>query len=377
MKAISLVPGTTTLQLVDRPEPTIIAPDDVKLQVLEVGICGTDREEAAGGRAAAPPGRQELIIGHEMIGRVVDVGPDVATVRAGDYAVLTVRRGCGHCPACAVHRSDMCYSGDYADRGISLQDGYQVEYVVDSERYVVRVPDEIASIGVLCEPMSIAEKAIDEALLIQTARLPDAKSEDEWLTGKRALVAGLGPVGLLTAFALRLRGANVLGLDVIDADDERAKLLVECGGTYVDGRQESAAALGDHFGQIDLIVEAAGVAHLEFDLLSALGRDGVYVVVGIPGGDRMIDIDGAAIVRSLVLGNQVMLGSVNASRKHFDLAIQDLTGASRRWKGVTERLITHRLPYTQFEEALKTHPPGEIKTILEWAPFTGAGGRSS
>jgi threonine dehydrogenase-like Zn-dependent dehydrogenase len=368
MKAIALVPGTTTLRLVDRPEPAIASADDVKLQVLQVGICGTDREEAAGGRAAAPPGQQELIIGHEMIGRVVETGPSVTAVRPGDHAVFTVRRGCGRCPACSVHRSDMCYTGDYADRGISLRDGYQAEYVVDSERYVVKVPEEIASIGVLCEPMSIAQKAIDEALLIQTARLPDAKLKEQWFAGKRVLVAGLGPVGLLAVFALRLRDANVLGLDVIDPDNERVKLLVECGGTYVDARQERLDMLDDHFGQIALIIEAAGVAHLEFDLLSALGRNGVYVVVGIPGGDRMIDIDGAAIVRSLVLGNQVMLGSVNASPKHFDLAIQDLTRASRTWKGAVERLITHRLPYLQFEDALKTHPADEIKTVLEWVP---------
>jgi glucose 1-dehydrogenase len=358
---------------VERPEPNIVSADDVKLHVLEVGICGTDREEAAGRRAKAPSGQEELIIGHEMIGRIVEVGPGVATVRPGDYAVLTVRRGCGHCPACAVSRSDMCYTGEYADRGITRQDGYHAEYVADSERYVVKVPPEIVSIGVLCEPMSIAQKAIDEALLIQTSRLPDVDSQKDWLTGRRALVAGLGPVGLLTAFALRLRGVDVLGLDVIDADSERAKLLVECGGTYVDGRQERPDMLDDQFGQIDLIVEAAGVAHLEFDLLGALGRNGVYVIVGIPNGDRMINIDGAAIVRSLVLGNQVMLGSVNASRQHFDLAIRDLTEISQRWRGVLERMITHRLPYTGFEDALKTHPANEIKTALEWAPFANRG----
>ena len=266
----------------------------------------------------------------------------------------------------------MCYTGEYADRGITLQDGYQAEYVVDSERYVVKVPPEIVPIGVLCEPMSIAQKAIDEALLIQTSRLPDAGSQKEWLVGRRALVVGLGPVGLLTAFALRLRSVDVLGLDVVDAGSERARLLVECGGTYVDGRQERPDLLDDQFGQIDLIVEAAGVAHLEFDLLAALGRNGVYVIVGIAGGDRIIDIDGAAIVRGLVLGNQVMLGSVNASRQHFALAVQDLAKASQAWKGLPARLITRRLPYTQFEEALKEHPADEIKTVLEWAPFAGS-----
>ncbi len=159
MKAIALTPGTTTLQLVDRPEPSVTAPDEVKLQILEVGICGTDREEASGGRAEPPSGQTELVIGHEMFGRVVEVGQAVKTVRRDDYAVFTVRRECGHCPACDVSRSDMCYSGDYVERGIKGRDGYQAEYVVDHERYVVRIPEGIASIGVLTEPMSVVEKA--------------------------------------------------------------------------------------------------------------------------------------------------------------------------------------------------------------------------
>ena len=107
MKAIALVPGTTDLRLVDLPEPSIAAPDEIKLKVLQVGICGTDREEASGGRAEAPPGKTELIIGHEMLGQVVAIGSAVSAVEPGDYAVFSVRRGCGHCPACAINRSDM------------------------------------------------------------------------------------------------------------------------------------------------------------------------------------------------------------------------------------------------------------------------------
>jgi threonine dehydrogenase-like Zn-dependent dehydrogenase len=366
MKAIALVPGTTTLRLVDRPEAKITGPDEIKVRTVQVGICGTDREEASGGRAEAPPGQNELIIGHEMIGRAVEVGPAVSSVRAGDYVVFTVRRGCGHCPACAMDRSDMCYSGDYTERGIKGHDGYDAEYVVDSERYAVKVPSSLSSIGVLTEPMSVAEKAIDEALRIQVARLPDATDPAAWLRGKRALVAGLGPIGLLAAVALRLRGADVLGLDVVDADSRRPALLSRIGGEYVDGRQTKPDALGKHFGQIELIVEATGVAHLEFDLLSALGINGVYVLTGIPGGERPIDVDGATLMGRLVLRNQVMVGSVNASHKHFEMAVDDLEKARRAWGDTIDHLITHRLPYTQFADALSHHPADEIKAVLEW-----------
>jgi threonine dehydrogenase-like Zn-dependent dehydrogenase len=367
MKAIALTPGTTELRIVDRPEPTISAPDEVKLQVLQVGICGTDREEAAGGRAQAPSGQKELIIGHELLGLVVEVGAGVRAVQPGDHAVFTVRRGCGHCAACAIHRSDMCYSGDYADRGITNQDGYQAEFVVDKERYAVRVPQPVASVGVLSEPMSIAQKAVDEALTLQLARLPDAPRGQKWLDGKHALIAGLGPIGLLAAFALRLRGAEVIGLDVVDADNRRAQLLEEIGGRYVNGRKSGPEAIGERFGQIDLIFEATGVAHLEFDLLSALGANGVYVLTGIPGGDRPVDLDVAALVRRLVLGNQLMVGSVNASRRHFELGVRDLENAKERWGDAIDRMITHRFPYARFADVLTQHPEDEIKAVVQWA----------
>ena len=366
MKAIALVPGTTILRLVDRPEPEATAQDEVKLQILQVGICGTDREEASGGRAEALPGKTDLVMGHEMLGRVVAAGSAVTAVQSGDYAVFSVRRGCGSCPACAVNRSDMCYSGNYTERGIKGRDGYQTEYVVDREQYLVKVPEDIASIGVLTEPMSVIEKAIDEAVLIQAARLPDITGPIDWLKGKQVLVAGLGPIGLLAAFALRLRGANVLGLGRQDANTVRPSMLTRIGAKYVDERQVKPDALEEYLGPIDLIFEATGAAHLEFDLISALGINGIYVLTGIPGGDRPINIEGPALMRQLVLRNQVMVGSVNAGRKHFQMAVDDLGKARKTWGDAIDRVITHRFPYTQFAEALSHHSPDEIKSVLEW-----------
>ena len=177
MKAIAIIPNTTDVHLVDRPEPKISAPDEIKLRVLRVGICGTDREEIAGGRSKAPDGQNELVIGHEMFGQVLEVGKEVTRVQPGDYAVFTVRRGCGKCMPCRMNRSDMCQTGDYHERGIWGLDGYQTEFVVDKEQYVVKVPSEIETVGVLCEPLSVAEKAIDEALRLQTARIPDAPAD--------------------------------------------------------------------------------------------------------------------------------------------------------------------------------------------------------
>jgi threonine dehydrogenase-like Zn-dependent dehydrogenase len=354
------------VSLVNRAEPSIAAPDDVKVRIVQVGICGTDREEAAGGRALAPSGQKDLVIGHEMFGRVVETGKAVTRVKPGDYAVFTVRRGCGKCLPCTMNRSDMCGTGEYTERGIWGADGYQTEYAVDKEQYTVRIPAALEKIGVLTEPLSVAEKAIDEAVRLQFARLPDALSAPDWLQDRHCLVAGLGPIGLLAALALRLRGAKVFGLDIVDAGSVRAQWLTAIGGQYVDARKVPANRVNEMLGPMELIIEATGIAALEFNLLDALALNGVYVLTGIPGGHRPIEIAGSELISRLVLGNRVMVGSVNASRDHYQMAVDDLMTAHLQWGDHLDRLITNRYPHADFAAALDRHDENEIKVVLEW-----------
>lgn len=374
MKAIAVIPGSPDLRLIDRPEPAVQHSDEIKLRVLRVGICGTDREEAGGGRARAPDGKKELVIGHEMFGQVTEVGREVTQVKAGDFAVFSVRRGCGKCLPCLMNRSDMCRTGKYRERGIWGLDGYQTEHVVDKEQYITHVPSLLAEIGVLTEPTSVAEKAIDEAVRIQIARSPAAAAQPDWFTGRRCLVAGLGPIGLLAAMILRLRGAEVYGLDIVDASTARPQWLEHIGGQYVDGRKVPIDKVQDTLGPMELIFEATGIPKLEFDLLEALSVNGVYVLTGVPGGSRPLEIAGAELVRRLVLGNQVLLGSVNAARGHFQMAVDDLAQARLRWGDHVARLITNRHTHTDFEHTLHHHAADEIKSIIEWAPLPSADG---
>lgn len=367
MKAIAIVPGTAGARMVERPEPSISAPDEVKLRVLRVGICGTDREEVSGGRASAPKGQKELVIGHEMFGQVAGVGSSVTRVKAGDYAVFTVRRGCGECPSCRMNRADMCQTGKYSERGIKGLDGYQTEFAVDKEQYVVSVPPQLAAVGILAEPLSIVEKAIDESLRVQTVRRPDAATTPDWLFGCHCLVAGMGPVGLLAAMVLRLRGAIVYGLDVVDSSTARPQWLQGIGGRYIDGRQVPADQVQKAVGLMDLIFEATGIPSLEFNLLDALAVNGVYVITGIPGGNRPLQIDGAELVRELVLDNQMMLGSVNAARGHFQMGVDDLAGAHLRWGAHLEKLITHHHSPEKFSEVVGHHQADAIKEVIEWS----------
>lgn len=363
MKAIAFVPGTRDAYITERPEPQVTAPDEVKLKILEVGICGTDREEVAGGRADPPPGSKDMVIGHENFGRVVEVGSAVTVVRPGDYAMFTVRRDCE--PCICGHHNDMCFTGQYTERGIKGADGYQAEYVVDREKYLIRIPETIKHLGVLAEPMSVSEKAINEALRIQSARIPGADG-DAWLTDKQALVAGLGPIGLLAAIILRLRGAKVAGLDIVDEDSRRPSLLKKIGGEYIDGRKVKTLDLDDRLGQVDLVFEATGVPQLEFELIDALGINGIYVMTGIPAGDRPLKIVGAPLMQQMVLKNQVLLGSVNAGIADFRRGIEELGEAHKRFPGAMDQLITERTPVDRFMDAFHAQGDDEIKSVVEW-----------
>lgn len=365
MKAIAIKPGSTSSSLIDHQEPRLSTSYDVKVKMLQVGICGTDREEALGGRADAPAHSKHLIIGHEMFGQVVETGADVSKVRAGDYAVFTVRRGCGACVPCKSNRSDMCYTGNYKERGIKELHGFETEYVVDHEQFLVKVPVSIRSVGVLTEPMSVAEKAIDEALIIQSGRLPEVKYDD-WMKGRRALVAGIGAIGLLAAFALRLRGAEVVGLDIVEENSKRPGILKKIGGTYIDGRTLETTDLDDKFGEFDFVFEATGVPSLSFDLIDALGINGIYVMTGIPAGKRPVCFSGTDIMKQIVLKNQVILGSVNASTRHFAMAIDDLEKARNKYGKLIDDLITQKLPHTAFMDALHLQSADDIKTVIEW-----------
>jgi threonine dehydrogenase-like Zn-dependent dehydrogenase len=349
------------LRMAQYPEPQITAEDDIKVRTIAVGVCGTDRALLHDHRAAP-----ELVIGHEMLGQVIEVGPAVRRVKPNDLVVFTVRRSCGQCVSCAQQRSDMCSTGDFGERGIRGLHGFQCEYVVDRESNAVVVPEAIGEAAVLVEPLSIVEKAIHEVLLLQRARLPDALAHPHWLHDKRTLVAGLGPVGLLAALVLRLRGAHVFGLDVVDPGDARVRWLQHIGGEYIDGRRHDERRIDETIGPADLIVEAAGAPALAFNLIEALGLNGAYALTGIPIHDRTIRIAGSELMRALVLKNQLLVGSVNSARDHFLMAVDDLLHARLLWGSHIDGLITERRQPEELENALQERAGDEIKVVIDW-----------
>jgi Zn-dependent alcohol dehydrogenase len=212
-----------------------------------------------------------------------------------------------------------------------------------------------------------SQKAIDEAGIIQKGRLPYLQNNEHWLQGKTALVAGLGPIGLLAALVLRLKGADVLGLDIVDPASPRARLLEQMGGTYIDDKTLDPEAFRKKYPQVNVIIDAAGVAKLDFDLLDLLGINGIFVLTGVPGDQRQLNVDGAKLMRKLVLKNQVMLGSVNESIHHFENGLLDLEEANTKWPGLVKKFISEKIPYNSFEKAFSHHTPDEIKVVIEWS----------
>src|SRR6185312_16104763 len=204
MKTLAVFPKTKEVKLIDHPEPGIVRPSDVKVKILNVGICGTDRGIWSGLYGEPPAGSPYLITGHEACGQVTQVGAAVRTVKPGDYVVPTVRRGCPeNCASCAAGRPDFCYTGHFTERGIKQAHGYMTEYIVDDEKYMNVTPPGIKDVAVLQEPLTISEKALLETYEIQRRLRWDSAVDRELKKGisHTALVLGAGPVGFLGAMA--------------------------------------------------------------------------------------------------------------------------------------------------------------------------------
>ncbi len=352
MRVVAVWPRRKKVDVTERPAPTLSSPTDVCLRILDVGVCGTDAEICRFEYAGTPPdGEDHLIVGHEALGQVVETGPAVPRLRPGDLVVPMVRRPCTRpeCPACRAGHPDFCVTGAYRERGIIRAHGFLAEEVVEDERYLVPLERELRGVGVLTEPLTVAEKGLRQYLAVRR-RLPwlrDA-SDDELTRERQALVLGAGPVGILGCMLLRLRGFGATVYSRGRAGNPRARLVESLGAVYYSSQEVPVAELPGLVGGIDLVYEAAGASQLAFDTLEHLGPNGVFVFTGVPGRKHRIEIPGDALMRNLVLRNQTVLGTVNAGRVDFESAVRDLTGIREAWPGSLEAMITGRYSMERF-----------------------------
>jgi threonine dehydrogenase-like Zn-dependent dehydrogenase len=336
MKAIAVVPGKpNSAHLADVPTPSIRAVPEgrgVLVRVLRVGVDGTDREINEAQYGAAPEGEGFLVIGHESLGQVEEVGPAVTELRPGDHVVATVRRP-GRSLYDLIGTPDMTTEDTYRERGINLLHGFLSEYYVDSADYLVPVPRGAADVGVLLEPMTVVEKGIAQAYEIQ-------RRLRVWRP-RRAAVIGAGTIGLLATLVLRLRGIEVTTFGKTPKPNLNASLLEQLGARYVVTSDLSVADAGRQLGPFDLVFEASGFSPLVFEGMQALAKNGVLVLSSVTGGDRRVEVPADRLNLEFVLGNKVMVGTVNASREYFEMGVRDLAHAHAAYPGWLASLLTH------------------------------------
>ena len=344
MRALTVIPKAAgSARLEEVPEPP--AEDGpVLVETLAIGVCGTDIEIVEGKYGWAPPGKERLILGHESLGRVREA-PAGSGLAAGDLVVGIVRRPDPvPCANCAVGEWDMCRNGQYTERGIKQRDGYGSERYRIHPEFAVKVDPTLGHLGVLLEPASVLAKAWEHVERIGHRAI--------W-TPRRVLVTGAGPIGLLAALMGVQRGLEVHVLDRV-TEGPKPGLVRDLGATYHTGSVRDACP------EPDVVIECTGVGQLVYDVMGHNAHNAIVCLTGVSSGGRTLPTDVAALNRAMVLENDVVFGSVNANRRHYEAGALALARAERPW---LERLITRRVPLERWREALERRPD-DVKPII-------------
>lgn len=370
MRAIAVRPDRRDVALIEIDEPQITQPTHVKLRMLEAGVCGTDREICAFEYGTPPAGSPHLVIGHESLGEVVEVGAAVRRVAVGDLVVPMVRRPCRHeiCVPCRSQRQDFCSTDEFVERGIRGAHGFMTEVVVDDEAYMNPVPRGAREVAVLVEPLTIAEKALQQIWQVQQ-RLPWAcpvRAGESSGYCHQAVILGAGPVGLLGAMAFVANGFETFVYSREDAGHAKARLVESLGAHYLPASEYPVERVAREIPGLDVVFEATGASALSFRMMQALGPNAIFVFTGVPGRKGPVEVDTDLLMRNLVLRNQVVFGTVNAGREAFEDAIRDIALFQQRWPEAVRSLITGRFPMEAHRDLL-LGPPAGIKNVIALA----------
>ncbi|MCY0880360.1 MAG: alcohol dehydrogenase catalytic domain-containing protein [Firmicutes bacterium] len=356
MKAALITPGISdSLRIEDVPEP-VTHINQVKVRTLDVGICGTDRAIVQGYFAVAPKGEKDLILGHEMWGRVEQVGEQVKDMAVGDYVVGIVRRP-DDCVNCVHGEYDMCSKGHYQECGVRRHHGFLREFFAVQPEFLVKVSANLGQSAVLLEPLSIAQKAIKQVKRAQQRLI--------WQP-QRALVLGAGPIGLLTALTAQEEGWEVTVASLKEKTAPPSLILTQTGIRYVQVKPPDI--LDKFVGEplFDVIVNATSSAQVVLEALPILNLNGVMTLVGLSLDNVMHSVHIDNINHFLVMGNRLILGAVSANRSHFESGAQQMLLWEQRWPGLLSQMITRTEPLSRIRQAI-VKQPGEIKTIVHLA----------
>jgi glucose 1-dehydrogenase len=346
MKAITVEPGVAgSVRYEEVPEPDE-STGSIVVEAVAVGVCGTDVEIASGAYGWSSPGRDRLILGHESLGRVVDPGSN-SGLHPGDLIVGIVRRPDPvPCPNCAVGEWDMCRNGQYTERGIKELDGFMSERWRIEPGYFTKLDPSLGILGVLLEPTTVVAKAWE---------LVAAMRARAFWQPTNVLVTGAGPIGMLAALVGVQQGLEVHVLDRV-TEGAKPRLVRDLGATYHTG------AIDELDLDPDVIIECTGVGPVIVDAIRGIGAGGVVCLTGVGGGGAASGLSPAEVGQGVVLQNNVIIGSVNANRRHFYKASLALAAADRDWLA---QLISRRVPPERIADAL-TRGPDDIKVVVDF-----------
>ena len=347
MRAVTVVPlKANTDQLTDLPEPPL-EDGPVLVKTRAIGVCGTDIEIIAGDYGWAPPGEERLALGHESLGEVLEA-PAGSGFAPGDLVVGIVRRPDPlPCINCAIGEWDMCRNGNYTEWGIKSHHGYARERYRITPDFLVKVSPSLGDLGVLLEPTTVVAKAWDHIFRIGAR----AKWEP-----RIVLVTGAGPIGLLAALLGTQRGLEVHVLDQVTSG-VKPELVAAIGATYHHGTIASAGLTPD------IVLECTGVGQLVFDAMDDIAANGVLCLTGVSPKGRSLGIDAGEINRHMVLANDVVFGSVNANRSHYEAGAEALAKADPAWLG---RVVSRRVTLDHWQDAYQRQP-NDVKVVLQFS----------
>ncbi|MBX9791648.1 MAG: alcohol dehydrogenase catalytic domain-containing protein [Pirellulales bacterium] len=363
MLGIAALPGEAAPRLVETAEPGQPAAGQVLCQTIELGVCGTDREILHSLDPQTPAGEPHLILGHECLARIVEVGAakgDTPSATVGELVVPVVRRAKPN----QQRRVDMLAFGQFTERGIYHEHGFSTPYWLDEPRYLVKVPADLAPVAILTEPIAVAEKGINEAVLLQQARL----GPGEWQKWPpRVLVTGLGPIGMAALLACRVRGwpTAVYGRDA--ANSPRAELVRAFSGTYLQADREKFAPVNVERDGYDLLLECTGADEVLLLATRGLASCGVAVWLGSTRTPRPAVHDVTRLMRESLIRNHLHIGCVNAALRDFQRALVDLAECQRRWPGLAARLITDRVAQRESLPHYVDRVKHGIKTVIDYS----------
>jgi threonine dehydrogenase-like Zn-dependent dehydrogenase len=336
-------PGTARWEDVQEPD---VRQGSILVEAIAVGVCGTDVEIIEGKYGWAPPGRTRLVLGHESLGRVLESDP-IGSLKKGDLVVGIVRRPDPvPCPNCAVGEWDMCRNGEYTERGIKQIDGFMSERWRIEPEYAMKIDSSLGLLGVLLEPTTVVTKAWEQV---------NAIGRRAFWNPRTVLVTGAGPIGLLAALLGMQRGLDVHVLDRVGSG-LKPELVRALGASYHAG---SIASVGI---RPDIIIECTGAGAVISDAIREVANGGIICLTGIGSGDRSTDAVTGDIAAEAVLKNNVVVGSVNANKRHWYKAGEALTRADRAW---LNRLITRRERPENFASALQRRDD-DIKVVVQF-----------